>query len=238
MDYIGIIFLVIAGIYFIKGCKKGFIINLLESLKTIIGFVVAFIFCETVGSYLLEGSIGSSLITTTEETLLGINEIFGTVVTSENQELLGEAWEYLTVPASFKDTLLEAVNGYIATDPGLTIGYYISKAITSYVTVVIGFVLILFVFSIVFWLLLKVFKSLSKNQGILSRFLGGLVGLVRALIFIGIICYLLNIVHAIAPGSGIGEFIDSSVNHELGITKFFIDHNIVSYILDLVLAKM
>ena len=38
MDYIGIIFLAIVFIYFIKGWKKGFVVNLLESLKTVLGF--------------------------------------------------------------------------------------------------------------------------------------------------------------------------------------------------------
>lgn len=239
MDYIGIVFLAIVGIYFINGCKKGFIVNLLESLKTIIGFIVAFLFCGQVGDYLLDGTIGLSLINNTEDSLLRINEIFNTVVTSENQALITEnIWEYLKIPASLSESLKELINEYIANEPGLSIGYYVSKAICSYATLAIGFVLILLVFSIVFWIIIKLFKSLSKNQGIFSRFLGGLVGVIRAAIFIGIICYIIGMIYVVAPESTFGTFINTSLNHEVGIFKFFYEHNIVSYIVNLILSKM
>lgn len=239
MDYIGIIFLAIVFIYFIKGWKKGFVVNLLESLKTVLGFVAAFLLCKEAGAYLLTTSFGLNMIASFEEKLLGINEAFATIVTAENQAIITEnIWEYLTIPASFEESIKELVIGYIANEPNLSIGYYIAKAITSYATVAAGFVLVLIVFGIVFWILLKIFKSLSENQGFVSRLLGGAVGVIRAAIFVGIICYVLNVFSAMVPSSGIGTFINNSINHELGISKFFFDHNIVSYILDLIMTKL
>ena len=44
MDVIGIIFLAIIALYFIGGCKKGFFVSVLESIKTIGVIILAIVF--------------------------------------------------------------------------------------------------------------------------------------------------------------------------------------------------
>ena len=67
------------------------------------------------------------MIASFEEKLLGINEAFGTIVTAENQAIITEnIWEYLTIPASFEESIKELVIGYIANDTNLSNVFYIA----------------------------------------------------------------------------------------------------------------
>lgn len=239
MDYIGIFFLAIIGIYFISGFRKGFIVNLLQSIKTIGVFILAIVFCKQIGAYLLETGIGVSIIEKFDSVLLGLNEAFGTTVTVDNQQLLVEnVWEYVPLPSSLHESCKNLVAVYIEEEMGLTIGYYISKALANYVTISIAFVLILLIGSIVFSIIIRIFKSLTKKQGFISRLLGGLVGIVRGLIIVSVFCYIISIVYSFGPSTSIGLFIENSLNHEVGIFRFFYEHNLVSYIINLVLGSI
>ena len=57
MDVLGILCLGFMAIYFINGCRKGFFINLIESIKAIGVIILAVVFCETAGNYVLESSV-------------------------------------------------------------------------------------------------------------------------------------------------------------------------------------
>ena len=241
MDYIGIVCLVIIGLYFIKGFKKGFFVNLLESIKTIGLFILAIMFCEQLGASLLEGSIGASVIGSFENSLLGMNETGFSVVVSSTENLetaIDSVWGIVPMPDALNASCQDLVRSYVETNPGLTIGYYISKALASYVMVVIGFLLILVIGSLVAGILLAIIKKASKKQGFGSRFLGGLVGVVRGLITVSVLCYAVGIIYSFAPTSEVGLFIESSLNNEVGIFKFFYENNFVSMILNLVLESI
>lgn len=240
MDYIGLLFLVIILGQFLMGYKKGFIVNLFETLKTVGLLVLAFLLCKVVGNLFLEGSIGESIINTLKEALMGINEdAFGMVVTAENKEfVLNDAWPLVPLPSSLKDGCYDLVVSYMDAEIGLTIGDYVSKALASYVATSIGFLAILIFGSIACTVLLIIFKKFSGRKGTLSRILGGVVGAVRGLITVSIICYVISIVYSLAPSSGIGEFIDSCLNSEVGIFRFFFDHNFLTYIVGLILKSL
>lgn len=168
MDYIGIVFLVILLIYFINGLRKGFLVNLFESVKTIVVLVLAFIFCKDVGQAF---------------TGLGFLEKF-------------------------------------------------SKEMITYASTIIGFIVIMLAGTILFGIVLFIVKKLTSEQGIGSRLLGGAVGVVRALITIGLYCYIIGFIYNLTPDSGIGNFINNSLNHEVGIFRFFYEHNLIEYIFD------
>ncbi len=239
MDIIGIVFLVIIGLYFVGGCKKGFIINLLESIKTILVFIFAFVFCKEAAIFLLEGSFGASVITMVEESLLGTNEIFATIVNEENKTLIVDnVWEYVFIPSSFDAGCQELVNGYIEQELGLSIGYYIAKALAYYTMISLGFIGILIVGSLLFSIFILIFKKIFKKQGIFSRLLGGIVGIVRGIIFVSILCYIISIVYQIAPSSSLGEIINNSLNSDVGIFRWFYENNLVSYLLGLILKSL
>ena len=131
MDYIGIVFLVILLIYFINGLRKGFLVNLFESVKTIVVLVLAFVFCKDVGQAF---------------TGLGFLEKF-------------------------------------------------SEEMITYASTIIGFIVIMLAGTILFGIVLFIVKKLTSEQGI-------------------------------------GNFINNSLNHELGIFRFFYEHNLIDYIFD------
>lgn len=240
MDYIGIIFLAIILIYFISGLKKGFVVNLLESIKTIGLFILAFILCKNIGAILLDTGFGTTVTEKFEGLLLGLNnDAFSIEVTLDNKDLIiGDVWNYVPLPSALSEGCQKLVAGYIQEELGLTIGFYIAKALAYYVMLSLGFILILLVGSIIFSLIIKIFKKLSTHQSFISRLLGGVVGLFRALITISIYCYIISIIYSIMPSNAIGQFIDNSLNHEVGIFRFFYEHNLISYIFNLILGSL
>ena len=173
MDYLGIIFLAIILIYFIGGLRKGFLVNLLESAKTVILFILAFIFCKPMGAYLHEAGI------------------------------------------------LKSLDG----------------AMLEYASIILGFIAIFFIGTILFGLILFIVKKLVDEPGIGSRLLGGLVGILRALITVGLYCYIIGFIYGLMPNSFIGEFIGKCLNHEVGIFRFFYEHNFVEFIFNLIVKK-
>ena len=173
MDYIGIVFLAILLIYFINGLRKGFLVNLLESLKTVILFIVAFVFCKPVGASLQGVGILSKL----------------------------------------------------------------SGDLLEYASIILGFITIYLVGTIAFGLILFIVKKLFNDPGAGSRLLGGVVGILRGLITIGLYCYVLGFVYDLIPESWFGEFINNSLNHEVGIFKFFYEHNFVEFIFNTIIKK-
>lgn len=240
MDYIGLLFLVIVLGQFLLGYKKGFIVNLFETLKTIGLLILAFLLCKVVGNIFLEGSIGNSIISTLKDALMGINEdAFSMVVTSENKEfVLNDVWPLVPLPSSLKNGCYDLVASYMDAEIGLTIGDYVSKALASYVSTSLGFLAILIFGSIVCNVLLIVFKKFTKYQGMTSRILGGVVGLVRGLITVSIICYALSLIYSLIPSTGLGEFIDTCLNHEVGIFRFFYENNFLTYIISIILSSL
>ena len=173
MDYIGIIFLAIILIYFINGLRKGFLVNLLESLKTVILFIVAFVFCKTVGA-----------------SLQGVGIL---------KNLSGDVLEYASI--------------------------------------ILGFITIYLIGTIVFGLILFIVKKLFDDPGVGSRLLGGVIGILRALITVGLYCYIIGFVYDLAPESWFGSFISNCLNHEVGIFKFFYEHNFVEFLFNNVINK-
>lgn len=240
MDYIGIVFLVIILGQFLIGYKKGFIVNLFETLKTVGLLILAFLLCKVVGNIFLEGSIGDSIINTLKDALMGINEdAFGMTVTVDNKDfILNDVWPLVPLPSSLKAGCYDLVVSYIDAEIGLTIGDYVSKALASYVATSIGFLAILIVGSIVCSILLSIFKKFTKHQGLIGKILGGLIGVVKGLISVSIICYAISLVYSMIPSTPVGEFIDTCLNHEVGIFRFFYENNFLTYIIGLILSNL
>ena len=177
MDVLGILCLGFMAIYFINGCRKGFFINLIESIKAIGVIILAIVFCETAGNYVLESSVGASIIETLEGVLSGINSGFDTVVTQENKELLmSDYWGLVPISGSLDEGCQVLVNAYIDAEVGMSFGYYVSKSLAHYVSISIGFVGILILGNLAISLFLFILKRVNKKNSGLSRFLGGIIG--------------------------------------------------------------
>ena len=81
-------------------------------------------------------------------------------------------------------------------------------------------------------------KRVNKKQGGLSRFLGGLIGIVRGFIFVSVACYILGIVYSMNPDNSFGSFIGECLNNEAGIFKWFYENNLINYIINNVLTNL
>ena len=239
MDVLGILCLGFMAIYFINGCRKGFFVNLIESIKAIGVIILAVVFCETFGEYLLNGSVGTSIIKTFEGVLSGISSGFDTVVTQENKDLLmSDYWNLVPISGSLDEGCQVLVNAYIDAEVGMTFGYYVAKSLAHYVTISLGFVGIIILGNLAISLLLFILKRVNKKQSGLSRFLGGLIGIVRGFIFVSVVCYVLGIIYSMNPDNSFGLFINECLNHEVGIFRWFYENNLINYIINNVLVNL
>lgn len=240
MDYIGIVFLVIIGLYFLGGWKKGFLVSLFESLKTIVLFILAIIFCKSIGLAMLDASIGLTVIERFEGVLLGIDEkAFSTIVTLENKELILEyVWDQVPLANVLGASGKELAISFMDQELNMSIGYYIAKVLANYVMIGAGFLVVLIVGSLVCSIVLFIAKKALKKKNVVGRLLGGAVGVVRGLITVSIICYAISIIYSMMPNTEIGTFIDSSLNNSVGISKFFYEHNFVTYIINIVIQNL
>ena len=239
MDVIGIIFLAIIALYFIGGCKKGFFVSVLESIKTIGVIILAIVFCETLAVYLLDGPVGAYFIETFEGVLSGLNSGFDTIVTQENKDLLmSDYWKFVPISGSFDESCQALVNIYIDAEVGKSLGYYVAKSLAHYVTISVAFLGILIGGSIIISLIIFLLKKLSKKQSAFSRFLGGLIGIIRGFIFVSILCYAIGIVYSMMPDTSVGAFITSSLENEVGIFRWFYENNLITFIINNVLKNL
>ena len=240
MDYIGIFFLVILGVYFIKGWKKGFIINLFESIKTIVLFVLAIVLCKSVGLMLLNASFGMAVIEKFESVLLGIDSKgFSTIVTLENKEFILEyMWDQVPLANVLGASGKELAISFMDNEVGFSIGYYVAKVLANYVMIGAGFLLVLIIGSLICSIILKIASKVNKRKSTLSKILGGGVGIVRGLITVSIVCYAISILYSMMPNNAIGQFINESLNSDVGISKTFYENNFVTYIINIVLKSL
>ena len=239
MDVLGILCLGFMAIYFINGCRKGFFVNLIESIKAIGVIILAIVFCETLGNYLLEGSVGASIIDTLKGVLSGLNSGFDTIVTQENKDLLmSDYWNYVPISGALDESCQALVNMYIDAEVGMSFGYYVAKSLAHYVTISIGFVGIIVVGNLAVSIILFILKRVNKKQSGLSRLLGGLIGIVRGFIFVSIACYVLGIIYSMNPDNSFGSFIGECLNNEVGIFKWFYENNLINYIINNVLTNL
>ena len=239
MDVIGIIFLAIIALYFIGGCKKGFFISVLESIKTIGVIILAIVFCETLATYLLEGEVGAYFINMFEGVLRGLSSGFDTIVTQENKELLmSDYWNYVPISGALDESCQALVDVYMDAEVGKSFGYYVAKSLAHYVTISVAFIGILIGGSLVISIIIFLLKRLSKKQSAFSRFLGGLIGIIRGFIFVSILCYAISIVYSMMPDTSVGAFITSSLENEVGIFRWFYENNLITFIINNVLANL
>ena len=189
--------------------------------------------------YLLEGSVGAYFINLFEGVLSGLNNGFDTVVTLENKELLmSDYWNYVPISGALDESCQALVDVYMDAEIGKTFGYYVAKSLAHYVTISVAFIGILIGGSLVISIIIFLLKKLSKKQSGFSRFLGGLIGIIRGFIFVSILCYAISILYSMMPENAIGTFISDSLNNEVGIFRWFYENNLITYIINNVLKNL
>jgi uncharacterized membrane protein required for colicin V production len=151
---------------------------------------------------------------------------------------MSDYWNYVPISGALDESCQALVDVYMDAEIGKTFGYYVAKSLAHYVTISVAFIGILIGGSLVVSIIIFLLKRLSKKQSGFSRFLGGLIGIIRGFIFVSILCYAISIVYSMMPENVVGTFISDSLNNEVGIFRWFYENNLITYIINNVLKNL
>lgn len=183
--------IVIGGLLY--GVKKGFISGICKLAGTLFAIVFALFFCVSFEAF-LERMFG--MTSAISDGLVGaFSKIgaFGVDISGQNLETaLAEAG----VPAFLADIVVNAF-AEMQIPEGTTIAMLISPVVAHWIAVVISFVLLVILIKLGTWLIDKIFSGIAESVKpirILNRFLGGILGLAKALIFVFIVLAICSLI--------------------------------------------
>ncbi len=246
-DVFSIVFLILMIIFVIIGIFKGFLSLALGLAKGLIATLLASLLCNPVGGLLAKTGIGTGITGSINNFLVEKSDYFEMTISTEveKQEFLDKGVGDALNKAGFPDIIKEPVANIISEKVNIPlnekpIGIVIGEAIARYVCVIIAFIVLILVFSIVLWIVQRLFKNANKIPvfGTVNRVLGGIFGLGLALFIIGIVCYVVAIIISLP-----GEFPQSIAQtfklaegqeNEWSIAKFCYKYNIIGWIIKLI----
>lgn len=199
-DFLSIIFLIIIVAMFFIMFIKGF----LNSLVTLFATFGSVILALLITSWLVEPfsqSIFSGINTSIYNSIAEKGDIFSTLITIENHEIvLEESLSALNIPSFFAYFLSGFVVQFIP-EEGIVLATLISSSITKLIAGVITYIIVWLILFIVFTILKKVTKEFNDIAiiGPINRIVGGVIGLAFAFFICVGTCFIINILMSISP---------------------------------------
>lgn len=207
---IDVVFFVILILGIIFGIKNGFVKSICNLAGKWIALIFAICFCVSFANF-LENLFGmTSAITNGLANAFAGKENFdvglpyavtGAEISTALEEIgIGKFYIFL-IGLGFKN--VEVV------PEGTTAAHLLGSTIAKWLAIVISFILLLLIIRLAFWLLAKLFKSIIDRITpirIIDQSLGGIFGLIEALIFVFLILLVCNWI----PITSLHEFISSS----------------------------
>lgn len=247
-DVFSIVFLIIIIVLVIIGIIKGFLSLALGLAKGAIAALLAALLCNPIGGLLAKTGIGGGISNGVNSFLVEKSEIFDMSLATEEEkdafikEGLSQALTEANIPGVVHEPITNVLKDKINIPVGetRTVGRVIGDSVGLYVCVIIAFVLLVIIFSILLWLLQKLIKNVNKVPvfGPTNRILGGVFGLLLALLIIGVVCYVLAIIISL-PGEfpqKIAETLKLAEGQESewSFAKLCYKYNIISWLIKLI----
>ena len=247
-DVFSIIFLILILILVIIGIIKGFLSLALSLAKGAIAALLAVLLCNPVGGLLAKTGISGGISNTVNNFLVEKAEIFDMSISTEEEKDafietgLKEALTKASIPDIIHEPITNVIKDKINIPVGetRTVGRVIGDSIGHYVCVIIAFILLIIIFSILLWLLQKLLKNVNKIPvfGPANRILGGVFGLLLALLIIGVICYLVALIISL-PGEFPQKIAETfklaeGQEDEWSFAKLCYKYNIISWLITLI----
>lgn len=248
-DILSIVFLVIIIISCVIGYFRGFLALLVGLLKGIVAVILASLLCKPIGSALNTTKMGTGISDKIESYLIEKDDTFKYELTKENKEIfideqLNQKLEEAKVPQVLrgyvKEILLEKID--IKDGETLSVGEYLGKGMSYFVCTIIAYICIFIIILILLSIIQRIFKNINKIPivGLANRLLGLGLGVVIALLFIGITCYILTFLMSI-PGD-MSDWIMNTLKlteeqkGEQSIAKFLYEHNVIKWVFNIMFS--
>lgn len=242
-DVVSIVFIVILLIYLLMGIKNGLFSTILGMIKGIVSIVIAIILAKPIGDLLSQTFIGENISNSILNWLNNQGDIFQLIPSQSPlplETLVNYGLSELNIAEFLRPILSSIILPMIDVNGSLTVGAYISLGITSYVLIVIGFIVVF----ILVRLLVALIRGLTKRinnipvVGFVNRLAGGLLSLCFGILICSIISYGAGFVISI-PGSfseSLSNMMYLNDPNSWSLSKVFFEFNLIGKILELIIV--
>ncbi|MDD3171329.1 MAG: CvpA family protein, partial [Bacilli bacterium] len=229
MGKIDIIILVILGLFAIIGLAKGFVKQVLSFANLLVAIILAFVTVKPVSVYLSGTKLAPLINEKVVEFLASKGEIFTTVIPEgATSDAAAVVVDQLGLPG-FIDKILINMISLDETSYGLTYSEVLAQKIGPLLLIVISFIALVIVIFIVMKLLVHFIDSFVKNSKAISginKFLGMILGLVKAVIIVSLLMLALSALGGFFPTINDFMITDMKIGIEgFGIGKFVYENN-------------
>lgn len=232
MDIISIIFIIIIIFFTIFGLAKGFIKTILIFSKGIISFIVASVFCSSLGSLLMLLPFVNSWNTSFATSLENKSIIFSQTVYADDTDLISSALNELNIPSFLSNILAKKIE---IPSTGAVLSTCISSQLIHMIMVLIAFIILLIGTRLILFILRKIISKIVESVSplkFLNRTLGGILGCIMGLVIIWVTCYVFSILITIPALESFSNYLTSQMkldSNTFTISKFFYEHNLLLY---------
>ena len=240
-DVLSIAFIVIIIVSCIVGYFRGFLALLVGLLKGFVAIILASLLCKPMGSALTT-KMGTGITDKVENYLIEKGETFKYELTKENKEIfidnqLDQQLENSKIPQVLRTYIKNVLVDKVEIEDGetITVARYMGKGMSFFVCTIIAYIIVFIIIMILLSIVQRLFKNINKVPivGLANRLLGLGLGVLVALLFIGVICYVLTFLMSI-PGD-MSNWIMNTLKlteeqkEEQSIAKIMYEHNIIKW---------
>lgn len=241
-DVLSIAFIVIIIVSCIVGYFRGFLALLVGLLKGFVAIILASLLCKPMGSALNTTKMGTGITDKVENYLIEKGETFKYELTRENKEIfidnqLDQQLENSKIPQVLRTYIKNVLVDKVEIEDGetITVARYMGKGMSFFVCTIIAYIIVFIIIMILLSIVQRLFKNINKVPivGLANRLLGLGLGVLVALLFIGVICYVLTFLMSI-PGD-MSNWIMNTLKlteeqkEEQSIAKIMYEHNIIKW---------
>lgn len=248
-DVLSIAFLVIVIISCIVGYFRGFLALLVGLLKGLVAVVLAAMLCKPMGNALNTTKMGTGIADKVENYLIEKDETFKLELTKESKEIyineqLDQKLEEAKIPQVLRKYVKNILVDKMQIEEGetITVARYIGKGMSFFVCTIVAYIIIFAIILILLTIVQRLFKNINKIPivGLANRLLGLGLGVIIALLVIGVICYVLTFLMTV-PGD-MSNWIMNTLKlteeqkDEQSLAKFMYEHNVIKWALNIMFA--
>lgn len=248
-DVLSIAFLVIVIISCIVGYFRGFLALLVGLLKGLVAVVLAAMLCKPMGNALNTTKMGTGIADKVENYLIEKDETFKFELTKESKEIyineqLDQKLEEAKIPQVLRKYVKNILVDRVQIEEGetTTVARYIGKGMSFFVCTIVAYIIIFAIILILLTIVQRLFKNINKIPivGLANRLLGLGLGVIIALLVIGVICYVLTFLMTV-PGD-MSNWIMNTLKlteeqkDEQSLAKFMYEHNVIKWALNIMFA--
>lgn len=248
-DVLSIAFLVIVIISCIVGYFRGFLALLVGLLKGLVAVVLAAMLCKPMGNALNTTKMGTGIADKVENYLIEKDETFKFELTKESKEIyineqLDQKLEEAKIPQVLRKYVKNILVDKMQIEEGetITVARYIGKGMSFFVCTIVAYIIIFAIILILLTIVQRLFKNINKIPivGLANRLIGLGLGVIIALLVIGVICYVLTFLMTV-PGD-MSNWIMNTLKlteeqkDEQSLAKFMYEHNVIKWALNIMFA--